>query len=293
MKNKKLVEILLPTLLPAAAYSFVVIYFSDSVDAKLLLLSGTLGYLSAFCIYDSVCLLSIKHFRGAFKSLAAAPFFLIAACLLFEWQLFDIRNDHFYLLLPELAMDTAPIIIMIAYIGLLHRKIAGKHFKLIAYLYAASSIFFFLCSLDYSFSFSYIFLDIVNCELYSFLSMAFMLLMAVIGLEIMLSPKKVSMINSLIVASLVIRIAINFEEYTSGMVLRAIYIKPVVSVGFYIRSMLYSVFASYPTAILFALLFIGPVLSKASFGNGDESAGFIHIRQTEDGFEIPPNTPSL
>lgn len=292
LKSKKLINVLLP-LLPAIAYFFVVMHLSGEVNIKLLLLSGVLCYLAGVSVYDSVGLISLKHYRSSFNSLVAAPFFLIAACLLIEWELFDLRNEHFYLLMPEFAMDAAPVIIMIAYIDLFHKKKTGKHFRTAIYLYIAISIFFFLCSVNYAFAFSYIFMDINKRELYSYLSIAFMSLVTIIGLEIILSPKKTAMINSLIVFSIIIRAAINFEEYMSGMVLRTIYVERAASALLYFKAICFSVFASYPVAILFSLLFVGPVLNKASFGDKDESTSFIQVRHMEDGFEIPPNTPSL
>lgn len=292
MKSRKQLNVFLP-LVPAIAYFFVVTRLSDIVNIKLLLVSGLLCYLSGVSVYDSVGLMSLNHYRSSFSSLAASPLFLLAACLLIEWGLFSLRNEHFYLLMPELAMDAAPIIIMIAYMDCFHKKKTGKHSKIAICLYCALSVLFFLCALNYAFAFSYIFMDIKNQELYSYLSIAFMSLITIIGLEIILSPKNVTMINSLIVFSLLIRAAMNYEEYMSELLLRVIYAEHSASALLYFKAVCFSAFASYPVAILFALLFLGPVLNKSSLGNSEESTDFIKVRHTEDGFEIPPNVPSL
>lgn len=292
MKYRRILNVILP-FITAAFFYVAVMYFVGSINTRIFLLSGIFCFFAGVSIYDSVELLVEKHYKSSRNSLSVVPIFLLVSVICYELGLFEIRNDSYFNMLPEFSVEIAPVVIVIAFLDVYHKKKTGEHSKSLVFICFLLSLLLFIGTVNYAFSFSYIYLNITLHQIYSYLAILYITMITLAAIEIIFSSEKVRLYNAFIVHALIAEIAMNILEYINGIVLSAITVNITVTPALYFRATVFSIFTSFPVSILFALLFVGSVLKKATFGDYDNSQTFFTVKHTEDGYEIPPNTPSL
>lgn len=221
---------------------------------------------------------------GLFVALSSFMLYL-AALLLYEWILFDIRDDKYSRLMPELMFEYAPVLIAIAYSDLFSIKTQSKHSLISLLAFFALAVAIVINAIHYAFSFSYIYLYITHHGIYSWFSILYIAAIVLCGLLIIFSSKNKKYIFSFFAFSMFLKILVSFIELSFG------YYSSPLTIAVISKNIAISLFTSFSLAILFALAFVYKAISNMKPKSENSSKTAIIIRKTEDGYEIPPNLP--
>lgn len=284
MRNKRVLAIahVLIVMLSFLTCSFI--QFDKHYYIPLILIS-LLFALSIANIYWSLGFFKRNDNKlGLFIALSSFMLYL-AALLLYEWVLFDIRDDKYSRLMPELMFEYAPVLIAIAYSDLFSIKIQSKHSLILLLAFFALAIAIVINAISYAFSFSYIYLSITHREIYSWLSILYAAAIVICGFLIIFTSKNKKSVYYLIGFSMILKALISFFELSFG------YYSAPLTIAVIGKNIAISLFTSFSLAILFALSFVYKAISNIKPKSENSSKPAITIRKTEDGYEIPPNLP--
>lgn len=284
MRNKRVLAIahVLIVTLSFLIYSFF--QFDKHYYIPLILIS-LLCALSITNIYWSLGFFKRNDNKlGLFVALSSFMLYL-AALLLYEWILFDIRDDKYSRLMPELMFEYAPVLIAIAYSDLFSIKTQSKHSLISLLAFFALAIAIVINAISYAFSFSCIYLSITHRGAYSWLSILYAAAIVVCGFLIIFTSKNKKSVYYLIGFSMILKALISFIELSFG------YYSTPLTIAVIGKNIAISLFTSFSLAILFALSFVYKAISNIKPKSENSSKPAITIRKTEDGYEIPPNLP--